>query len=192
LIFLDTSAIYAMADRDDPHHQQARERFQALLEAGEEFDIRPIAPCEARRIEAGIFNYGSDINLGDTPFHVMGLERLVEEQPQDYIGKDALERLRTTGVDRKLVGIVLDGDELRAEMSEAWPVHRDGAQVGRMTDAVWSPGLKQNIGYVWVPIELAEPGTKLDVESENGPLTGTTAAIPFVDPKKEVPAGSLS
>ena len=52
----------------------------------------PIAPCEARRIEAGIFNYGSDITLGDTPFHVMGLERLVEEQPQDYIGKDALER----------------------------------------------------------------------------------------------------
>ena len=37
-----------------------------------------------------------------------------------------------------------------------------------MTDAVWSPGLKQNIGYVWVPIELAEPGTTLDVESENG------------------------
>jgi hypothetical protein len=38
---------------------------------------------------------------------------------------------------------------------------------------------------------LAEPGTTLDIESENGPLTGTTAAIPFVDPKKEVPAGSL-
>ena len=138
------------------------------MKAGEEFNIRPIAPCEARRIEAGIFNYGSDIRLGDTPFHVMGLERLVEEQPQDYIGKAALEELRTKGVDRKLVGIILDGDELRAEMSEYWPVHKDGKQVGHMTDAVWSPGLKQNIGYVWVPIELAEPGTTLDVESENG------------------------
>jgi len=63
--------------------------------------------------------------------------------------------------------------------------------VGRMTDAVWSPGLKQNIGYVWVPIELAEPGTTVDIESEIGPLTGTTAAIPFVDPRKEAPAGSL-
>src|SRR6185295_7254060 len=70
---------------------------------GDAFNIRPIAPCEARRIEAGIFNYGSDIRLGDTPFHVMGLERLVEEQPQDYIGKAALEELRTKGVDRKLV-----------------------------------------------------------------------------------------
>ena len=168
------------------------ELWDAILAAGEEFDIRPIAPCEARRIEAGIFNYGSDITLLDTPFHVTGLERLVEEQPQDYIGKEALERIRRDGVDRKLVGIVLEGDELRAEMSEAWPVRHDGRQVGRMTDAVWSPGLKQNIGYVWVPTELAGPGITLDVESENGPLTGTTAAIPFVDPKKEVPAGNLS
>ena len=86
-------------------YSQGDELWDAIMKAGEEFDIRPIAPCEARRIEAGIFNYGSDIRLGDTPFHVMGLERLVEEQPQDYIGKAALEELRTKGVDRKLVGI---------------------------------------------------------------------------------------
>jgi aminomethyltransferase len=169
------------------------ELWEKVAAAGEEFDIRPIAPCEARRIEAGIFNYGSDIQLGDTPFHVMGLERLVEEQPQDYIGKAALEELRTRGVDRKLVGIELDGDELRAEMSEYWFVSHAGKQVGHMTDAVWSPGLKKNIGFVWVPIDLAEPGNRLDVETEDGDhLTGTTAAIPFVDPRKEKPAGALA
>ncbi len=78
------------------------------MAAGEEFGIRPIAPNEARRVEAGIFNWGSDMTLADTPFHVMGLERLVEEQPQDYIGKAALERVRREGVDRKLVGIEFD------------------------------------------------------------------------------------
>jgi glycine cleavage system aminomethyltransferase T len=171
---------------------KGQELWDKVAAAGEEFDIRPIAPCEARRIEAGIFNYGSDIRLTDTPFHVMGLERLVEQQPQDYIGKAALEGLRTKGVDRKLVGIELDGDELRAEMSEYWPVHHDGARVGHMTDAVWSPSLKKNIGYVWVPIQLAEPGTRLDVEAEDGQHhTGSTAAIPFVDPRKEKPAASL-
>ena len=168
------------------------ELWDAVAEAGEEFDIRPIAPCEARRIEGGIFNYGSDIRLGDTPFHVMGLERLVEEQPQDYIGKEALESLRASGVDRKLVGIELEGDELRAEMSEYWAVSSGGREVGHMTDAVWSPGLEKNIGYVWVPIDLAEPGNRLDVETENGEhLVGTTAGIPFVDPRKERPAGTL-
>ena len=168
------------------------ELWDAVAEAGEEFDIRPIAPCEARRIEGGIFNYGSDIRLGDTPFHVMGLERLVEEQPQDYIGKEALESLRASGVDRKLVGIELAGDELRAEMSEYWAVSSGGREVGHMTDAVWSPGLEKNIGYVWVPIDLAEPGNRLDVETEDGQhLVGTTAGIPFVDPRKERPAGTL-
>ena len=122
----------------------------------------------------------------------MGLERLVEEQPQDYIGKAALESIRAKGVKRKLVGIEIEGDELRAEMSEYWPVHHAGKEVGHMTDAVWSPGLKKNIGYVWVPIELSEPGTKLDIESENGSEVGSTAAIPFVDPRKEVPAASLT
>ncbi|MGZ8663001.1 MAG: glycine cleavage T C-terminal barrel domain-containing protein [Actinomycetota bacterium] len=165
--------------------------WDAIMRVGEEFGIRAIAPCEARRIEAGIFNYGSDMTIDDTPFHVLGLERLVEDQPQDYIGKEALERIRREGVDRKLVGIELDMQELQAELEWFWPVHRDGRQVGRVTDAVWSPGLRKNIGYVWVPTELAEPGTELDVETPEGTVRGRTAAIPFVDPRKEVPAGSL-
>jgi len=166
--------------------------WNAIMVAGEEFGIRPIAPSEARRIEAGIFNYGSDITLTDTPLHVMGLERLVEEQPQDYIGKQALEHLRREGVDRKLVGIEWEGEELRAEMSRTWDAYAGGTKVGHLTDAVWSPGLGKNIGYVWVPIELSAPGTSLDVETEAGErLVATTAAIPFVDPRKERPAGSL-
>ena len=60
-----------------------------------------------------------------------------------------------------------------------------------MTAAAWSPGLRRNIGYVWVPIELAEPGHVLEVPSEHGTLTGRTADIPFVDPKKERPAQPL-
>lgn len=167
------------------------ELWDAIMEAGARHGIRPIAPCEARRIEAGIFNWGSDITLADTPFHVMGLERLVEEQPQDYIGKNALERLRHEGVGRKLVGIDLDGDDPLPGIGAAWPAHHDGREVGRVTAAVWSPGLERNIGYVWVPIELATPGTRLTVESEDGTLTGRTASIPFVDPAKERPAQPL-
>ena len=87
------------------------------MEAGRPHGIRPIAPCEARRIEAGIFNYGSDMTIADTPFHVMGLERLVEPQDADYIGKAALEEIRRKGVDRKLVGIEVAGDALPFELS---------------------------------------------------------------------------
>ncbi|MDP9184747.1 MAG: glycine cleavage system protein T, partial [Actinomycetota bacterium] len=59
--------------------------------------------------------------------------------------------------------------------------------------AVWSPGLQKNIGYVWVPIELADPGTTLEIVTERGErIEGRTASIPFVDPKKEAPAASLT
>lgn len=170
---------------------RADELWDAILAAGEEFSIRVIAPSQARRIEAGIFNYGSDLTLADTPFHVMGLERLVEEQPQDYIGKQALERLRGQGVDRKLVGIEFAESEPLPGIGTVWPAFHGEREVGRVTAAVWSPGLARNIGYVWVPIELAGPGQPLRVESEHGELSGRTAAIPFVDPQKERPAGPL-
>ena len=168
------------------------ELWDAIMAAGEEFGIRPIAPNEARRVEAGIFNYGSDMTLSDTPFHVMGLERLVEEGPGDYIGKAALERVRADGVDRKLVGIEFDEDsEPFPGITVAWPAAHDGRQVGRVTNAVWSPGLRRNIGYVWVPVALAGAGNRIEVDSEHGPVAGRTAAIPFVDPRKERPAAAL-
>ncbi len=167
------------------------ELWDAITAAGEEFSIRPIAPNEARRVEAGIFNWGSDMTLKDTPFHVMGLERLVEEQPQDYIGKAALERIRREGVDRRLVGIEFDREEPFPGITVSWPASHAGVRVGKVTDAVWSPGLSKNIGYVWVPMELSQPGHVIDVDCEHGPVTGRTAAIPFVDPRKERPAGSL-
>lgn len=165
--------------------------WEAIMEAGKEFEIRAIAPNEARRIEAGIFNYGSDLTLDDTPFHVMGLERLVEEQPGEYIGKRALERIRHKGVERKLVGIEFESTEPIASITRTWPALHSGREVGQVTAAVWSPGLTKNIGYVKVPIDLAAPGTRIQVESEHGHMNGTTAAIPFLDPRKERPAHPL-
>jgi aminomethyltransferase len=168
------------------------ELWNAVLEAGEEFGISVAAPSMAKRVEAGMMNYGSDMTIQNNPFQIMGLERLVEEQSQDYVGKEALERIRRDGVKDKLVGIEFEAEGgFEIDPADFWPVHHDGKEVGKVTEAVWSPRLERNIGYVWVPIELAVPGVKLDVESQHGSLIGTTAAIPFVDPKKQVPAASL-
>ena len=157
---------------------------------GAPHDIRPIAPCEARRIEAGIFNYGSDMTIADTPFHVMGLERLVERQDADYIGKAALEEIRATGVDRKLVGIEVAGDALPFELSRKCDALSGGKPVGTVTDLIWSPRLEKNIGYVWVPIGLADPGNELEIVAPDGGIwPARTAAIPFLDPRKTVPLG---
>jgi aminomethyltransferase len=164
--------------------------WDLIMEAGRSDDIRPIAPCEARRIEAGIFNYNSDMTIENNPFEVMGLERLVEPQDADYIGKAALERIRAEGVSRKLVGIEVPGDPLPFELSEKRPALHDGESVGIVTDLIWSPRLEKNIGYVWLPIELAGAGTPLEIVApDGGKWAARSASIPFLDPKKQVPLG---
>ena len=103
---------------------RGEELWDRIMEAGARHRIRPIAPSQIRRIEAGIFRYGADMTIDDNPFEVMGLERLVEDQSADYIGKDALMRIRAEGVSRKLVGIVLDGQDRIPGCPDIAPVRR--------------------------------------------------------------------
>ena len=116
----------------------------------------------------------------------MGVERLVEDQEADYIGKGALIKIKKEGVKRKLVGIEFEGNK-PLDLIDFWPASSNGKPVGRVTKVIWSPRLEKNIGYVWVPIELADAGNELEVTSPDGILEGKTAAIPFVDPKKKIP-----
>jgi aminomethyltransferase len=166
--------------------------WRRVEEAGAPFGIRAIAPSEARRIEAGIFNYGSDFRVTtDTPFHVTGLEKYVElDQPDDFIGKDALSRIAEEGVDRKLVGVEIGGPPMTDEgaLNDFWPVvDPDDRPIGRITAGAWSPRLERNIGYAWVPATRMEEGTRLTLRSSSGPLSATVAALPFFDPAKRVP-----
>ena len=100
-------------------------------------------------------------------------------------------RIKAEGVSRKLIGIELDGEARAEDWSEAAPAYKDGKEIGRMTSIVWSPRLEKNIGYVWVPIELAASGNVLDIDSLAGMVQGKTAALPFYDPKKDVPRQRL-
>ncbi|MGZ6545085.1 MAG: glycine cleavage T C-terminal barrel domain-containing protein [Actinomycetota bacterium] len=167
------------------------ELWEQVRQAGEPFGIRAIAPSEARRIEAGIFNYGSDMRVEDTPFHVTGLEKFVElGQEQDFMGKRALARLAETGVDRKLVGIDVGGDPMTDEgaLNDVWPVREPGGdRIGRVTAGAWSPRLERNVGFAWVPSSHMADGTALEVESPSGSRTATVSPLPFVDPNKDIP-----
>jgi glycine cleavage system aminomethyltransferase T len=160
--------------------------WDRIMAAGEPYEIRAIAPSDQRRLEAGIFNYGNDMGVEDTPFHVTGMERLVEFSA-DFIGRSALERLAEAGVDRKLVGVEIGGEPFRMWLEDFWPVRSDGEVVGKLTSASRSFRLEKNLGYAWVPIRLAEPGTPLELISPDGPVPATVASLPFWDPNKDVP-----
>ena len=61
---------------------------------------------DQRRMEAGIFNYGNDMDVTNNPFEVTGLERLVELDDDNVrSSRAALERIAADGVRKKLVGV---------------------------------------------------------------------------------------
>ena len=168
---------------------RASDLWDAILAAGEEFDLHVIAPNDQRRMEAGIFNYGNDMDVTNNPYEVTGLERLVElDNDHRVVSRDALERAKAEGVRRKLVGVRIDGEPLSMWLEDFWPVIEEGEEVGRLTSAAFSPRLEFNMGYAWVPIEQAAAGSRITIQSPEGPLAATVTPLPFLDPKKEIPA----
>ena len=163
------------------------ELWERIMEAGKPHDIRPTGPSDIRRIEAGILNWGADILLENNPYE-LGLDRLVsDKKTADYIGKDALRKIKAAGVKRRLVGIEIDGVPIPFNTTK-WPVSADGGVIGRVTSAIWSPRLKKNIGYAMVPVAHAGQGTRLSVEIPDvGKRGATVVEMPFVDPEKAIP-----
>jgi glycine cleavage system aminomethyltransferase T len=167
---------------------RALDLWDAVMHAGEAYGIRAIAPSDQRRMEAGIFNYGNDMDVTNNPFEVTGLERLVElDNDNVVVARDALERIEREGVDKKLVGVELAGEPLGMWLEDYWPIEHDGTTVGRLTSASSSPRLRINMGYAWVPIELAAAGTELSVAGPGETRSAAVVSLPFWDPQKAVP-----
>jgi aminomethyltransferase len=99
----------------------------------------------------------------------------------------ALKRIRETGVTRKIVGVTMDGDPFPELNNIKWPASSEGSVVGKVTSAVYSPRLKSNIGFAWVPAGLESLGTTLTIASEWGERKATVVDMPFVDPNKQIP-----
>ena len=161
--------------------------WERVMAAGKPHDIRPTGPSDIRRIEAGILNWGADITL-DTNVYEVGLDRLVDDaKPGDYIGKDALRRIKGAGVRRKLAGIEITGEPIAFNTTK-WVVRAGGRTVGQVTSAIHSPRLKKNIGYAFVPVEHAALGTRLVVSIPDvGDREATVEPRPFIDPQKAIP-----
>jgi glycine cleavage system aminomethyltransferase T len=160
------------------------ELWERVMKAGEPHNVRPTGPSDIRRIEGAIFNWGADMTYENNPYE-LGLDRLVDDC--DNIARDALAKIEAKGVEKKINGVEIDGDPFPALNSVKWPATSGGDRVGKVTSAIYSPRLKRNIGYCWLPAELSELGTKVEIETEWGPRAGTVVEMPFVDPNKQIP-----
>jgi aminomethyltransferase len=164
------------------------EVYEAIMEAGQEFGIRPTGPSDIRRIEGAIFNWGADMTYENNPLE-MGLERLVDWNLDDAssISMAALRSIKERGVRQTINGLELDGEPFPELNNLKWPVVDAGERIGTVTSAIYSPRLERNIGFAWLPVERSTFGERVTVETEWGPRHGVVVEMPFVDPSKQIP-----
>jgi glycine cleavage system aminomethyltransferase T len=165
------------------------EVFEAIMEAGADLGVKPTGPSDIRRIEGAIFNWGADMTYDNNAFE-MGLERLVDLDSltdDASISLAAYRRIRDEGVANRINGVELDGVPFPELNNVKWPVVDGGSAIGKVTSAIYSPRLRKNIGYAWLPSDRSTPGGSVLVETEWGPRTGTIVEMPFVDPAKQIP-----
>ena len=177
--------------------QNAGRLWDKVWQAGIPHGLRPIGPCHIRRIEAGMLAYGCDITLDTNPLEVgYDYTWMVDlDQEADFVGKEALRRVKEQGISRLMVGVEIDGEPLGSyndgSMIEPFPLHPENSieQVGAVTSACFSPRLERNIGLAMVPIEMSAFGTTVQVVTPAGIRRGTVVPKPFVDPRKNTPKG---
>jgi len=165
--------------------ENGSEIFESIMEAGKEFNIKPIAPNRIRRIEGGILDFGVDMNEMTNPFEI-GMDRLVSlNTEQDFVGKEALKIIKGKGVQRKIAGVIIEGSPL--DYNEyPWPVLLNTEQIGELTSCVYSPRIKENIGYVMIPTELTAIGAEFVVQTNQGIRNAKVVEMPFYDPNKSL------
>ncbi len=76
------------------------------------------------------------------------------DKDAEFLGREALRRVRAEGVKRRLVGVEIGGAPIEFNMTR-WPVHKGSENIGQVTSAIYSPRLEKNIGYAMVPVAHA-------------------------------------
>ncbi len=174
--------IYLLDTRRGP------ELWDTLMEAGRPYGIAPAAPSRIRRIEAGILDFGADMDEGTNPFKA-GLERLVDlDSEADFIGKATLQRIRAHGVARMVAGIEIEGPPVSVN-DQAWSAYNDSHLVGQLTSWVYSPRLERNIGFAMLELSHTGIGTEITIGADGDRRRARVVETPFVDPHRKLAKG---
>lgn len=150
------------------------ELWRSLFTAG-------VVPCglgarDTLRLEAAMALYGQDIDQTTTPLEA-GLGWVVHlETKGDFIGRSVLEKQKASGVEKRLVGIEMQG---RYIARHGYPVMYAGKAVGEVTSGTLSPTLGKAVALAYVPTKLAKIGQLLEVEIRGKTYPGVVVKKPF-------------
>ena len=147
--------------------------------------IRGAAPCglgarDVLRLEAGLRLHGSDMDTSKSPLEA-GLDRFVNMQSHEFIGRKALKIQETTGLDNILVGFRLLGPGI--------PRHehvllKESKQIGEVTSGTYSPTLDTGIGMGYVSMEYSTPGDHINIDIRGRIVEAEIVELPFYHRQK--------
>ena len=165
--------------------------WEKIMAAGKDFGLKPGHTSSIRRIEGAMLSYHADADIHTNPFEV-GLDRLVSFNTDiDYVGKEALKKIKTEGIKRKQIGLILNCDPLKGPNTTFWEIIKDNKIIGKVTSAVYSPRLKKNIALAIISIGESKTGNIIDVKTSDSVIKGTIVEKPFFDPKKKIASGKI-
>ncbi len=159
-------------------NEHAVQIWSALIEVGKAHGLQPcgLGARDTLRLEARLSLYGNEIDETTNPLEA-GLGWTVKLDKGDFVGRDALLKLKEAGVQRKMVGFEMTG---RGIARHGYPiVDEDGTPIGVVTSGCPSPTLGKNIGLGYVPIDKASLGTPIRVEIRNRVVDAVTVKTPF-------------
>ena len=174
---------YELFLRDSSHGDRL---YETIMQAGQPFDLRPGHTSTIRRIEGGMLSYHADMDINTNPLE-LGLDRFVNlDMEDDFVGKEALYQIKTAGVKRQQIGVVIDGSPLSQPNTRFWDMTIDDRLIGKITSAVYSPRLEKNIALAMVVSDYAGLGTKFLVHARDCHRMAIAVEKPFYDPKKSI------
>ncbi len=151
--------------------------WNALMQAGEEFDIEPIGlgARDSLRLEMKMMLYGNDIDQTTNPIEA-GLGWIVKPDKGDFIGKEPIVNMKEQKPRRKLVAFeLLDAGFPRPH----YEISKEGRKLGEVTSGTFSPSLNKGIGLGYVPSEHSKIDTELDIVIRSKPHRAILIKPPF-------------
>ncbi|TKJ40496.1 glycine cleavage system protein T [candidate division LCP-89 bacterium B3_LCP] len=160
----------------------SEELWHNLFEVGKPFDVEPIGlgARDTLRQEMKFCLYGNDIDAAINPIEA-GLGWITKLKKGDFIGRDALIKVKNEGVKRKLIGFETSG---RIIPRHGYPIYAGGREIGITTSGCHSPMLERGIGMGYVPVALSEPGIKLQLNVRKTEHPMCVVKTPFYSPTK--------
>jgi aminomethyltransferase len=150
--------------------------WDLLLQTGKDAGVLPCGNDvrDILRLEMGYLLYGNDIDETRTPWEA-GLSALVDIR-KDFIGRDALVKLKTAGTRESIVGFALSE---RALPRLGGSIFSENHEIGAVTSCALSPAMRGGIGLGYIQNRYAQPGQEVDIEAKDREFAAKVVEVPF-------------